>query len=174
MDPEVLDDRPAKSGSIIPAIAALLALVGLGDSIYLTVHHYTSEPVPCSLIDGCEQVLTSQWAEIGGIANAVLGSATFLPESVAHVPLAAIGAVGYFIAFSLALLAAFGDSRMWKIFGVQATIMAAVSLYLVYVQGALIGAFCQFCLLSALSSIVLFILFLVSVFSGRAKSDIGS
>lgn len=146
MDSEVLDTTPSSSIAKLPLAASIVALAGLADSIYLTVHHYTAEPVPCSILEGCEQVLTSQWAEIGGI------------------PLAAFGAAAYFVAFSLALLTAFGDSRMWKPYGAQATIMAAVSAYLLYVQGMLIGAFCQFCLLSALSSLILFILFVVSIF----------
>jgi uncharacterized membrane protein len=152
MDPEVLDEQPERARPLIPAIASVIAIVGLADSIYLTVHHFTAEPVPCSLIDGCETVLTSQWAEIAGI------------------PLAAFGAAAYFVAFSLALLTAFGDRRMWKLFGAQSATMAAVSLYLVYVQGALIGAFCQFCLLSAFSSILLFVLFLITVFARPAKT----
>lgn len=152
MDPEVEDAGTAESPGKIPWIGAVVSIVGLADSIYLTVHHFTAEPVPCSILEGCEQVLTSQWAEIAGV------------------PLAAFGAAAYFVAFSLSLLAAFGDSRMWKLFGVQATIMAAVSAWLLYVQGALIGAFCQFCLLSAISSVTLFLLFLFSVFFGTRKS----
>lgn len=152
MDPEVLDEEPQRQGALIPSIAAVVAIVGLADSIYLTVHHFTSEPVPCSLVEGCEMVLTSQWAEIGGI------------------PLAAFGAAAYFAAFSLAVLTAFGDSRMWKLFGTQATLMAGFSLWLLYVQAFLIKAFCQFCLLSAITSFLLFILFIVSVFAGRSKS----
>lgn len=140
-------DKPA--GSKLPAVASVIALIGLVDSIYLTVHHYTAEPVPCSIIEGCEQVLTSSWAEIGGI------------------PLAAFGAAAYFVAFSLALLTAFGDLRMWKFYGIQATIMAAFSLWLLYVQGMVIGAFCQFCLLSAASSLLLFIVFVLSKFLSR-------
>lgn len=130
----------------LPLAAAIVALAGLADSIYLTVHHYTAEPVPCSILEGCEQVLTSSYAEIAGV------------------PLAGFGAVAYFVAFSLALLTAFGDRRMWKLYGAQATIMAGFSGWLIYVQAALIGAFCQFCLLSAISSIVLFLLFIASLF----------
>src|SRR5688500_9886146 len=85
----------------LPAAAALVALVGLADSVYLTVHHFTAEPVPCSIISGCETVLTSPYAEIAGV------------------PLAALGAAAYFAAFSLALLAAFGNRFMWTLFGVQ-------------------------------------------------------
>lgn len=170
MDPEFSDTKPSASIAKLPLAAAIVALVGIADAVYLTVHHYTTEPVPCSIIEGCEQVLTSQWAEIGGIANALFGSASALPETLAHVPLAAIGGIGYFIAFSLALLAAFGDSRMWKVFGVQLTIMVLVSAYLIYVQGALIGAFCQFCLLSALTTLILFTIFIISVVTSRKSS----
>ena len=35
------------------------------------------------------------------------------------VPLAAFGAAAYFVAFSLALLTAFGNRRMWKLFGAR-------------------------------------------------------
>lgn len=128
------------------AIAAIVvALAGLADSVYLTAHHYTAEPVPCSLIEGCEMVLTSQYAEFQGI------------------PVALIGALGYFIAFSLALLTIYGY-RAWPLFGVQVSIMAIVSAVLVYIQAAWIGAFCQFCLISAATSMLLFLIFIVSLF----------
>ena len=138
-------DEPVR-GSKLPIAASLVALVGLADSVYLTVHHFTAEPVPCSLVAGCEQVLTSAYAEIAGV------------------PLAAFGALAYFAAFSLAVMAAFGDRRMWTLFGIQAILMATVSAYLIYVQAALIGAFCQFCLLSAITSFTLYLLYLASVF----------
>ncbi len=136
--------------SLVPktwlAIAAIIvALAGLADSLYLTVHHFTAEPVPCSLIEGCEMVLTSQWAEFQGV------------------PLALIGALGYFIAFSLALLTIYGY-RTWPLFGIQVTIMAIVSAVLVYIQAAWIGAFCQFCLISAATSVLLFLIFVLSLF----------
>ena len=145
---ERIDDATAGMPKL-PVIASLLALLGLADSVYLTVHHYTAEPVPCSLVEGCETVLTSAYAEIGGI------------------PLAAFGALAYFIAFSLAILTVFGNRTMWLLFGVQSFIMAAVSAYLIYLQGLVIGAFCQFCLISAATSIGLFVVFLISKFTAR-------
>lgn len=153
MGSEELENKLSPPVAILPLVAVVVALVGLVDSIYLTVHHYTAEPVPCSIIEGCEQVLTSQWAEIGGI------------------PLAGLGAAAYFVAFSFALLTVFGDRRMWKFFGGQATIMALVSAILIYIQGMLIGAFCQFCLLSAISSFALFILFLISILFKSKKAE---
>jgi uncharacterized membrane protein len=134
-------------------IAVIIALIGLTDAAYLTVHHYTAEPVPCSLTHGCEQVLTSEYAEWFGI------------------PLAGFGAAAYFVAFALALLAVYGNDLAWKLFGAQATIMALFSVYLIYVQWALVGAFCQFCLLSALTSISLFAVFLLSLAVRRPPGE---
>lgn len=133
----------------LSGLASVVALVGLVDAIYLTVHHYTAEPVPCSVTHGCEMVLTSSYSELFGI------------------PLAGYGAFAYFLAFALALFAAFGNNWTWKLYGIQTLIMAAFSGWLVYVQANLIGAFCQYCLVSAGTSITLFALFLISMYLGR-------
>lgn len=146
-------DGSAKPSSIIRVLAVIVSLVGIADSVYLTVHHYTAEPVPCSLIAGCEQVLTSEYAEIGGI------------------PLAAFGAAAYFLAFSLALLSMFGNRSTWSIFGVQVLLMAIFTGWLIYVQAVLIGAFCQFCLLSAATTYTLLILFLISLIVKRKSGN---
>lgn len=126
--------------------AVVFALIGLGDSVYLTVQHFTSEKLPCSLITGCEQVLTSQYAEIAGI------------------PTAAFGAAAYFLAFCLALLAAFGNRKLWFFYGLLTLVMFLFTVWLVYLQAFVIEAFCQFCLLSALTTTGLFIIALVSKF----------
>lgn len=128
----------------LPLLAAIVALIGLADAVYLTVHHFTSEPVPCSLVTGCETVLTSSYAEIAGI------------------PLAAFGALAYFVAFSLALLAAYGNRLLWTLFGTQAAIMSIFTIWLLYLQAFVIGAFCQFCLISAATSFSLLILYGIS------------
>ena len=76
-----------------PAIlAAVVALIGVADAAYLTAKHYADEKVPCSLITGCEQVLSSSYAEMFGI------------------PTATFGLMAYFLAFSLALL-----TVLWKL-----------------------------------------------------------
>ncbi|MGH9946628.1 MAG: vitamin K epoxide reductase family protein [Pyrinomonadaceae bacterium] len=128
----------------LPIAAAFLALAGIADSIYLTIHHLTAIPVPCSIISGCETVLTSVYAEIAGI------------------PLAGFGAIAYFIAFALAIFAAFGNRFAWTLFGVQAAIMAVVTCWLLYLQAFVIEAFCQFCLLSAFTSFALLVVFVIS------------
>jgi len=130
----------------LPLLAAVVALAGLADAIYLTIKHFTGEAVPCSIVEGCEQVLTSSYAEIGGV------------------PLAIFGAAAYFVAFSLAILAAFGNHSMWTLFGVQVSLMLIFTAWLVYLQAFVIEAFCQFCLLSAGTTLILFIIFLASRF----------
>ena len=60
--------------SYLFAIAALLALVGLADSIYLTVEKLTGGIVQCNGISNCEQVLSSPYATIAGIPLAAFGA----------------------------------------------------------------------------------------------------
>jgi len=143
---EFITDESTNTVAKLPLLAAVIALIGLGDAIYLTIHHYTGEKVPCSIVEGCEQVLTSAYSEVGGV------------------PLAAFGAAAYFAAFALAILAAFGNRSMWTLFGVQVSLMMIFTAWLVYLQAFVIEAFCQFCLLSAATTFVLFVIFLVSKF----------
>ncbi|MEP7147759.1 MAG: vitamin K epoxide reductase family protein [Acidobacteriota bacterium] len=144
-------NEAAEGSSIskLPVAAAIVAVAGLADATYLTVHQFTAEPVPCSLITGCETVLTSPYAEIGGV------------------PLAAFGAAAYFVAFALALLAAFGNRTTWTLFGVQVSLMSIFTLWLLYLQAYVIGAFCQFCLISAITTFTMLGLFVASRLAGK-------
>ncbi len=113
------------------ALAAVLSLAGLADAVYLTVEHLTGRSVRCSVTSGCSEVLASPYATIGGY------------------PLALLGALAYFTAFSLATLAAFGSERAGRLLAVLVALMFATSLWLLYVQAFVLHAFCQYCLLSA-------------------------
>ena len=143
---EIVAQPTANTVAKLPLLAAVVALVGLVDSIYLTTKHYAGAVVPCTVLEGCEQVLTSSYAEVAGV------------------PLAALGAIAYFVAFSLAILAAFGNRLMWTLFSVQVVFMTIFTIWLVYLQSSVIGAFCQFCLLSAATTFTLFIITLISKF----------
>jgi len=131
--------------------ASVVGLLGLTDSIYLTIHHYNATEVPCGITGGCEQVLTSSYAEIAGL------------------PLGVYGAIAYFTAFALAFLSAYGNELTWKLFGILATIMAAASCWFIFVQAYYIHAYCQYCLGSALTSFTLFVLFLISLGTNRPQ-----
>jgi len=133
----------------IYVVAALLALVGLTDALYLTVQHLSGRSVPCSVTGGCEEVLTSAYAVVAGI------------------PLAALGAAAYFSAFSLSTLAAFGYRSAARLLLPLVATMVLVSVWLFYLQAFVIRAFCQFCLLSAAITIALAIV----VFFGWKKGS---
>lgn len=126
--------------TIIYAIAAVVALIGLADSIYLTVEHLSGRSVICTIVSGCSEVLSSPYATVRGV------------------PLALIGAIAYFSVFSLATLGAFGYTLAGKLLAILVGVMFLTSLWLLYLQAFVIGHFCQFCLLSALVTIILTIL----------------
>lgn len=115
----------------LPLLAAAVALIGLTDAVYLTVNHLNGASVQCVEGFGCEQVLTSDYAQIAGV------------------PLAIFGAAAYFTVFSLATLAAFGNRRAWTLFILVVASMSLFTVWLLYLQAFVIRAFCQFCLISA-------------------------
>lgn len=118
-------------------IAAFVSLIGLADSIYLTVQHVTGQSVRCTIVSGCSEVLSSPYATVAGY------------------PLAGLGAIAYFMVFSLAVLTAFGYRGTAKMLLVLVLAMFATTLWLFYLQAFVIKHFCQFCLLSALVTTIL-------------------
>lgn len=148
--------RNSRGELFLYILAGVIALAGLGDSIYLTVQHLTGQTVDCIASSGCETVLGSSYAQVG------------------KMPLAAFGAAGYFTVFSLATLAAFDYSSAKRLFPWMVAMMLAVTLWLLYVQAFVLHAFCDFCLLSAsligvLSGICLVLYFLAK--KVRALND---
>lgn len=125
-------------------IAALVSLVGLADSIYLTVEHLTGQSVRCTITSGCSEVLSSPYATVWGY------------------PLAALGAIAYFLFFSLATLAAFGYRSTARLLVPLVGAMFLTTLWLFYLQASVIHHFCQFCLLSALVTTTLTILVILA------------
>lgn len=116
---------------LLYAVAALLALVGLADALYLTVQHITGRGAECGYFASCDAVLTSSYATVGGV------------------PIALFGLVAYFAAFSLATLAAFKYARARMLLTLLVAAMFLVTLWLVLVQAFVLRAFCDYCLLSA-------------------------
>lgn len=152
-------EKPNKRIAIFPVLAILVALVGLGDAVYLTIHHYTAEPVPCSIISGCEMVLTSKYATLGGIFP-FFENISFIKD----IPLAAFGGLAYLTVLLLAIFSLKGNRKTWLLFGLQVSIMAIFTVWLLYLQAFVIEAFCQFCLLSAIVTFSLFLIALLSRF----------
>jgi uncharacterized membrane protein len=130
----------ARRATVIYGIAAFVSLIGLADSIYLTVEHLSGRSVRCTITSGCSEVLSSPYATVRGY------------------PLAGLGALAYFAVFSLATLAAFGYKGMGKLLLLLISAMFLTTLWLFYLQAFVIRHFCQFCLLSALVTTTLLVL----------------
>jgi len=138
----------------IAIIAAVVACIGLADSGYLTVKHLQGAYIRCG--DECSAVLGSRYA-----------------EGVAGMPLAGFGAMAYLVVIVGTLLAAAGCSIGRRIFTVMAIIMALVSIWLIYLQGFVIHAFCKYCLASAAVCFTLAGLVLLDWF-GHPAAEVGS
>jgi uncharacterized membrane protein len=118
-----------------------LALVGFSDSAFLTAEHIRGSVPPCTVVQGCEQVLTSTYATFAGI------------------PVAAFGMLYY--GTLLVMLLAYVDTLNRKILHVACWLTGAGllgTLYFLAVQAFILSAFCLYCLASAASSILLFII----------------
>lgn len=118
--------------------AALLALLGLLDAGYLSLERLLGDAgaIVCPVGGGCVTVQSSAYATLLGV------------------PVAFMGLAGYAALFALGLLSLSRD----EIAGVSVTdlllALASVgvlfSLYLSYLQVAVIGAICFWCVVSAL------------------------
>jgi uncharacterized membrane protein len=117
--------------TILYTAVAIVAVAGLADATYLTVQALTGETLTCGGSPDCFRVLGSSYAKLGGI------------------PMAMLGALAYFSAFTLATFAAFGYSWAPKFLALIAGAMFLMTLWLLYVQAFLLHAYCRYCLFSA-------------------------
>jgi len=133
-------------------LAILLTVVGLLVSIYMTIYKITSNDSMCIGSGDCKTVNQSRYSEVsvGGL----------------RIPVAVLGVIGYTAILAVLLseqradflqqngsLAFFGLSLMGFLF----------TLYLVYVEIALIKAFCPFCITSQVAMTLIFILSVIRV-----------
>lgn len=122
---------------ILPA----LALLGMADAGYLTWEYYAraDELIPCGFSGGCNIVLHSSFSTIAGI------------------PLSLFGVIFYFSVLALSLYWILEHERAITILLLLTSVAFLASLYFVYLQAYVIGAWCQYCLLSAGVSTALWI-----------------
>jgi uncharacterized membrane protein len=122
-----------------PYILIALAFMGIADTLYLSVITFQGIAPTC-LLEGCTTVLTSSYSKIFGV------------------PLAYIGLVYYVYLLCLAALVAYDPYAKGLRAGMllYATIGALMSVAFLYIQGVIIGAFCQYCLISAALTFVIF------------------
>ncbi len=118
----------------------VVALLGFADAAYLTVEHYQGTVPPCTIVSGCETVLTSSYSVIAGVPVSLLGALFYLAVLV-----------GVFAYLESKKTAPLKWAMLLTVFGIL------FSLWFIYVQAVLLGAWCLYCLGSALTSTILFI-----------------
>ncbi len=117
--------------SILGWILAFLAFVGMVDSAFVAINSGQHFIIPCRIAKGCDEVLNSPYARIGGVSIAWGGVFFYL----------CISTSGIFAAFEFP-----GALRFTLLISLAAF---AFTLYLLYLQVFVIHAFCDYCLLSA-------------------------
>ena len=129
----------------LPQLAILFTVIGLLVSIYMTIFKITNNENMCIGSHGCSIVNSSRYSEVNGI------------------PVAVIGAVGYLAILAVLFLERrpgfFQQNGTLLFFGLSLTGFL-FTLYLIFVEVALIKAYCPFCITS---QIVMTLIFIISV-----------
>lgn len=137
----------------IVTVMLVLALIGAIDATYLTAQHYQNVVPPCTL-RGCEAVLTSAYATIGNIPVSLFGTAYYL-----------------FIAILLGIYLLRRRHVLLQVASFCTIAGFATSVWLVYVQIALLHSICQYCMVSAVTSTLLFVLGMIVLIRGKQSPE---
>jgi len=129
-------------------ITIALAILGLLVSIYMTIYKVTSNDKMCLGSGDCSTVNASRYAEVNGI------------------PVALIGVLGYASIIGIHWLGRRNDffkaNGSMMLFGIS-LVGFLFTLWLIYVEIALIKALCPFCVTSQITMTLIFILSIVRV-----------
>lgn len=126
----------------------LLTIIGVLDSVYLTWSKITHRAVFCGGSSQCETVNSSIYSEIGGIPIALLGLGAYL-LILGLLYLESRG--GPWVGISP--LAIFGLSLVGVLY----------SIFLTYIELAVLKAICFYCVVSAIAILGIFLLSLLRV-----------
>lgn len=134
-------------------ISMILAGLGIVDSIYLTWIKYTENPSLCIKgLGDCISVNNSTYSELFGIPISVLGALTY-----------GVILITLFLKSKRKFFAENGD---YILFGIS-FFGAIYSIYLTYIEVAVIRAICPFCITSAVTMLVIFILSIIRLVLAR-------
>ena len=129
-------------------ITVALAILGLLVSIYMTVYKITANENMCVGSKDCSIVNASRYSEVNGI------------------PVALVGVLGYAAIIGILWLERrngfFKTNGSMMLFGIS-LIGFFFTVWLVYVEIALIKAFCPFCVTSQVTMTLIFILSIIRV-----------
>lgn len=120
---------------ILTIVIIISTLIGLVDSVYLTWIKLAQQQAACSGFGNCDLVNSSRYAELAGVPIALLGVISYL-------------CIGIFILLENRT-PFFKKNGNLMIFGIS-LIGFLYSIYLTYIEIAILKAICPFCVLSAL------------------------
>ena len=129
-------------------ITIALSIVGLLVSIYMTIYKVTANDSMCLGSGDCSTVNASRYSEVNGI------------------PVGLIGVVGYLSILAIHWLERrneFFETNGSMIFFGISLIGFFFTLWLVYVEVALLKAYCPFCITSQVTMTIIFILSVIRV-----------
>lgn len=130
---------------MINLLVLLLALAGLAVSGYIFYKKRKHEQLICFIGEDCNKVINSKFNTILGIPNEVLGLLYY--GAVAVATLMVIMGVTTLLSISLPL-----------VLTLTGGLAAAFAIILIFIQGAVIKEWCEYCLLSAGLSTAIFII----------------
>jgi uncharacterized membrane protein len=142
--------------TLMPWLAAVASLLGLGVSTYLTVIHFAAIQAACTVsgMVNCERVLSSGYAVVAG---------STLPTSAAGIVWFAVSG-----ALAIAQIAARGSRLVMRGQVVWSAVGLLTVLYLVFVEIVVLGAICLWC--TAVHALVL-VTFLVAITRWRSAAE---
>ena len=133
-------------------LAIILTVIGLLVSVYMTIYKITSNDNMCIGSGDCKTVNDSRYSEV-----TIAGL---------RIPVAVLGVLGYAVILGVLLLeqrADFLQQNGSLVFFGLSLMGFLFTLYLVYVEIALIKAFCPFCVTSQIAMTLIFILSVIRV-----------
>jgi len=133
-------------------LAIALTVIGLLVSVYMTIYKITSNDNMCIGSKDCSVVNASRYSEIN-----IAGF---------RIPVAVLGVAGYAAILAILLLERKNDFLQQNgalVFFGLSLMGFLFTLYLVYVEIALIKAFCPFCITSQIAMTLIFILSVIRV-----------
>src|SRR5687768_3616396 len=137
-------------------VIAVLALIGLLMSVYLTLHKYGYIGTLACGTGSCDTVQTSPWAVFMGI------------------PVPVMGVVGYLVLLVLAVVGlqpAHAENRkLGLMIFLLADIAVAFTVYLTYLEAFVINAWCRWCIGSAIIVTLIWIFSLPELLKLRRAS----
>lgn len=142
----------------IKKATVMIAVLGILDAIYLTIIKFTDNKALCiEGIGDCWTVNNSSFSEWSGIPISIFG---LLAYSIIILILILQNRVKFLVDFGSIFV--FGIALTGFLF----------SMYLTYLQFAVIKAVCPFCIISAITMTIVFILSLINLLNDQRETNL--